>query len=436
LNRILLIARRDYVATVTTKAFLIGLVVAPIMFGGGFLGIALLRSQQDFKERHVAIVDRTGEAASGLVAAAQEKNAREQFDKKSKKQTTPHYDFEIVAPQPDQDAQRLALSERVRHGELFAFIEIGPEALNPPQQGEAHVPCYTNAGTFDEAHGWLEGAINDGLMRARLTEIGVDRSHFNSVLANVNVQKFSLVSLDPKTGQIQQGKKRGDMDDFAVAFGLMLLLGMIVMASSSPMLSSVTEDKAQRIVEMLLGLATPFELMMGKVVAAVGVSLTSSAFYVIGGTLALQGLGMAGFIPFALLPWFYIYLLADVVMLSALAAAFGAGCGSPQEAQQLSILLLSPVLIPFFTATVVIESPHGPLATALSWIPPFTPMLMLVRQAVPGGVTSWQPFVSLLGVVVFVLITVWAAARIFRVAILMQGKSPKLAEMLRWAVRG
>src|ERR1035438_2596346 len=103
----------------------------------------------------------------------------------------------------------------------------------------------------------------------------------------------------------------------------MMLLGKLVLVGSPPMLPGVTEDKAQRIVEMLLGLATPFELMMGKVLAAVGISLTSSAFYVIGGTLALQGMGMIGMVPFALLPWFYIYLVADVVMLCAFAAALG-----------------------------------------------------------------------------------------------------------------
>ena len=94
----------------------------------------------------------------------------------------------------------------------------------------------------------------------------------------------------------------------------MLLLGMIVMVGSSPMLSAVTEDKAQRIVEMLLGLATPFELMMGKVLGALGVSLTSSAFYIIGGTLALEGMGIAGMVPFAVFPWFYVYLIADVTL--------------------------------------------------------------------------------------------------------------------------
>ena len=82
---------------------------------------------------------------------------------------------------------------------------------------------------------------------------------------------------------------------------------------------------------MLLGSATPFELMMGKVLSAVGVSLTSSSFYVAGGTLAVSGMGMLGLAPLELLPWFYVYLIADVVMLCALAAALGAAASTPRR---------------------------------------------------------------------------------------------------------
>jgi hypothetical protein len=64
-------------------------------------------------------------------------------------------------------------------------------------------------------------------------------------------------------------------------------------------------------------------------------------------------------------------------------------------------------------------------------------MLMLLRQAMPaGGVPAWQPWVGLLGVLAFTFIMVVAAARIFRVAILVQGKTPKMAELVRWALRG
>ena len=438
MRRILLIARRDYLATIRTKAFIIGLVVAPLLFGGGFLGLALMRSKPDIKDRHIAIIDHTGAAAQVIIEVAQEKNNAEMFEKGSHQQTQPRYVFEVVPPAADALTQRLELSDRVRREQLYAFLEVGARALHPAGQDDSasQVACYTKASGLDDFRQWLGGSVNDGLRRVRLAQLGVERSHFKDILANVKVEPFSLVERDPKTGQIRNATKKNEVAEFAIPFGLMLLLGMIVMVGSSPMLSAVTEDKAQRIVEMLLGLATPFELMMGKVLGALGVSLTSSAFYIIGGTLALEGMGMAGLVPFAMFPWFYVYLVADVTMLCALAAALGAGCSTPQEAQQLAIVLLSPVMIPYFLVSFVMQQPNGAISTALSLFPPFTPMLMFLRQAMPGGVPAWQPWLGVLGTVACTLLAVFAAARIFRVAILLQGKTPKLAELARWAVRG
>ena len=437
MRRILLIAKRDYLATIRTKAFLIGLVVAPLLFGGGFLGMALLKSQPDIKDRHVAVLDRTGKVAAAAIQAATEKSTQELFDKATGKQVKPRYAFEVLPVERDLNLQRLALSDRVRRHELFAFLEIGPEALHPGKDSaSSRIAYYSSAGGIDQTERWLADPFNEGIRKVRLAELGVDRGHFDDVLAKVDVEKLDLVSRDEKTGAIRSAQKASDVSDFGIPFGLMLLLGMIVMVGSAPMLSAVTEDKAQRIVEMLLGLATPFELMMGKVLAAVGVSLTSSAFYIAGGTLALGGMGMAGMVPFGLFPWFYVYLIADVTMLCAFAAALGAACSTPQDAQHLAVVLFAPVLIPYFMFMVVMERPNSFFSAAMSLFPPFTPMLMLLRQALPGGVPAWQPWVSLVGVLAFTLVTVWAAARIFRVAILMQGKPPKVADLVRWAVRG
>ena len=446
LHRIFLIAKRDYLATIRTKAFIIGLVVAPLLFGGGFLGVALMVNKPDIKERRIALVDATGVVAAAVIQAAQERSAKDLFDKTTHRQLQPRYVFETLAPAADPKLQRLELSERIRHEQLFAFVEIGPTVLNgvlqaAPQTADDSKPgpvaTYTNAGGFDEASRWLSTSVNEGIQRVRLVQLGVGPDRLAGVLADVKVDRFGLLSRDPKTGEIHDAGKKNEVAEFAVPFGIMLLLGMIVMVGSSPMLSAVTEDKAQRLVEMLLGLVTPFELMMGKVLGALGTSLTSSAFYIIGGTLALYGMGLSGMVPFAVFPWFYVYLIADVVFLCSFAAALGAGCGSPQDAQQLAILLLAPIMIPYFLITFVIQQPNGAISTGLSLFPPFTPMLMLLRQAMPsGGVPAWQPWVGLAGVLVFTLIMVVAAARIFRVAILMQGKNAKMADLVRWAVRG
>jgi len=449
LRRILLIAKRDYLMSIRNKTFIISLIMAPVLFGGGFLGIALMKAKPDIADRHVAILDHTGQVAALIIQAAQEKNTKELFNKKTGKQEAPRYFFETVAADaPSPDAQRLLLSDRVRRGELFAFLEIGANALHPGEEVEGQDPAsrekaaarrvafYSNSSTLGDVRYWLADAADTGLRRARLLQIGVDQKHFRDLLGSIPVEPMSLVVKDEETGKIGAAVKKNEAADFGVPFTVMALLGMIVMMGASPMLSSVAEDKGNRVFEMLLGSATPFELMMGKVLAAMGRSITSSIFYVAGGTFVLYGLAIGGLVPLSLYPWFYIYLLADLLLLCALAAALGAACGSPQDAQHLAIILIAPVLIPYFLFMPVMIQPNGGMATALSLFPLFTPMLMLLRQALPQGVPAWQPWVGLAGTLATTLALTWAAARIFRVAILLQGKTPKAADLVRWAVRG
>jgi ABC-2 type transport system permease protein len=446
MNRTLLVARRDYLAAVRSKPFLFGLILAPILACSGFLIVGLMKAKPDVQPRRIVIVDRTGVAAAAIAEVATEKNKKEMYDKKTGKQLTPRYDLETVAPdEADPNAQRLELSDRVRRGEIFAFLEVGRDAVHPPKSKDdaddkapesSRVNYYSNAGGIDQTRMWISGPVSDGLRRVRLAQLGVDRSQFAGVLAPVTVQTMSLIRRDENTGQIVKGRKKSEMEGFVVPYVLMMLLMLIVLASSGPMLGGVAEDKMQRVYEMLLSSATPFELIMGKVAAAVAVSLTSSVVYVAGGLVVLKAMEMSGLAPPALVVWFVVYVVADVMVICALAAALGAACASPNDAQHLAILLFTPVLLPMFFLMVVMQQPNGALSTALSLLPPFTPMLMVMRQAMPGGVPAWQPWVGLAGVALWTWAMTWAAARIFRVAILMQGKTASYADLFRWALRG
>lgn len=295
------------------------------------------------------------------------------------------------------------------------------------------VAYYTNAGGIDTTRNWLREPLSRAVRSVQLTQLGVEGSHFADLLAPVSIDPLSLLARDARTGALQQAKKKDEIADFAAPFGMVTLLTMIVMVGTAPMLSAVTEDKNQRIFEMLLGLVTPMELMVSRVLAALGRSLTSSAFYILGAVLVLQGMAMMGSVPIHLLGWFIVYLVAYVTMLSSFAAALGAACNSPQDAQNLAVVLVAPVMIPFFVVMRVMTAPSGVMATAMSLFPPFTPMLMLLRQSMPVGVPAWQPWLGLVGIVLWTAGETWVAARIFRVGILMQGQPPKLSEILRWA---
>ncbi len=441
MRKILLIAKRDYLASIRTKAFLFGLLVAPLLFGSGFIGIAIMKGKPDIKERRVALVDRTGVAGAVIVETARHANQDSLYDKVSGRQIMPVYTFEVPAPDGvNPEGQRLELSDRVRAHELFGFIEIGTHAVHPvstdAKSTESDIKWYSNESGVGEGRRWLESRVSDGIRRVRLAQLGVDPARLNETLQAVSLQSMNLPSKDLKSGAISTGGKKDDMAGFVVPFALAILLFMIVMTTSGPMLPAIAEDKMQRVFEMLLASATPFELIAGKILAALGRSLTSSVVYIGIALLSLNAMALIGLAPVELLPWFLVYMVAEVTMLCAMASALGAACGSPQDAQSLAVVLFAPVLIPIMMLTPVIQQPHGTLALVMSLIPPFTPILMMTRQASPGGVPIWQPVVGLAGVAIATVGISWVAARIFRVGILMQGKPPSVGELVRWAIRG
>lgn len=435
MRRILWVARRDYLAVVKTKAFIIGLIVFPIVFGGAGMASVFLRGKGGEQNRRIVILDHTGAAATAVAEAARQRNQDVLVDKDTGLQTNPRYDFAIVpADNTHPEEQLLALCDQLRLGQLHSFIEIPAGALHPKTDPPPAVGYYAASGA-DLAQQWLGQAVNTGLRRARLAELGVPDDRARDVAQTAPFDSMALVARDSRSGAISKPHKRGPAET-VIPIALVMILLVIVMVSVAPVLSTVAEDKLQRVHEMLLAMATPTDLMGGKVLAAVGVSLTSSIFYIIGGFLALETLAAFGFAPLNLLPWFFIYLVAEVTMLCAMGVALGATCGSTQEAQQLAMPLLAPVLIPIFLFGPILQQPSGPMATAVSLFPLFTPIAMLLRQSLPGGVPAWQPWVGLIGILIVVPLLTWAAARIFRIAILFQGQRPNAAQLLRWALRG
>jgi ABC-2 type transport system permease protein len=424
-----------------SKAYIIGLVLVPILIGGSFL-VTSTAMRGNAKDQHVAIIDHTGVVAAAVIQSAEESNRRAAADAPGRIRVMPHLVFEQVQPEADQNAQLVSLSDRIRKGELVLVLDISANALHPPKETPDDaspkdlVRFYSNSSGVDQLGLSLPAAVNDGLRRVRLSQLGIDGARAPDVLRDVAVTSAGLLTKDPVTGKIVGGEKKNPVQAVLVPVFLTVLLLMVVLLGAAPHLGAVAEDKMQRVFEMLLCSASSFELMMGKVLASLATSLTSSIFYIAGGLLALAGMAAFGLAPLNLLPWFFVYLIADVAMLSAWSVALGSACSTPQDAQSLAFVLMVPIMIPMLMLTPVMAQPNGVLATAMSFIPPFTPMVMLLRQAMPGGVPWWQPWLGLVGMIVFAAAVIWAAARIFRIGILSQGKAPKLAELAQWVVRG
>jgi ABC-2 type transport system permease protein len=442
-RRALLIAKRDYLVSVKSKAFLFGLILFPILFGGGMIGIAVMKAKPDLADRHVVLLDRTGKLAQYMVAAAERKNKTDSIDLKTGIQTEAHYIIDPTPVEPgDQNEQRLALCDRVRKHEIFGFLDVAADAIHPleptddKKEARADGGLYSDAGKLDQAEGWLGAVLSEAVRTARLAELGIDPKKAPDAMKGAHIDTMTLVVRDAGTGTIQTPVKQNVTAAFFVPFGTMMLLFMVIMIGAAPMMTSATEDKSNRIVEMLLGIATPMDLMAGKVLAGVARSLTSSVLYVTGATFVLLSMNIAGVAPLAIVPWFYAFLIAQVTMMCAMATSLGAACNTPQEAGNLVMLILAPVMIPLFLMAPIASNPNGAFATVMSLLPPFSPSLMIFRMSMPSSVPAWQPWAGLAGTIIFAMLGIWIASRIFRVAILMQGQPLRMKLLVEWAMKG
>jgi len=437
MRKILRIAKREYKTSVRTKGFIIALVLMPVLMGGSGLAMYLFEGQVDTRDKKVAILDQSGIVADVIMQAAEARNDAEVLDKESGKKVKPAWVFERIEPDlSDPTAQRLALSDRIRNGELHAFLEIGPNVKHPETDWEtARLAYYAKNAALDTVRGWLSSSINIYLRKARLEEAGIEAEKAEAALAWLEVAPLGLVSLDD-AGQIKEAKRSSRAEAILGPIILFFLFFMMIMMGAMPQLQSVMEEKSQRIAEVLLGSIKPFEFMAGKVLGGLAVSMTAASVYVVGGVFIMKRMGLADYVPFHILPWFFAYLVLAIIMFGSILAALGATCNDAKDAQNLTFPAMIPVFIPMFLLMPVIQEPASSFATALSLFPPFTPMLMLLRISAPVGIPMWQPWVGLIGVIIFALLSIWAGGRIFRMAILLQGQPPKLSNILRWAVRG
>lgn len=451
MRKMLVVAVREYQAAVKTKAFIISLVAMPIFMGGSIAVQMLMRNKVDVTEKRVAVVDYSGVIFDALAEASAKRSESEisgnefrdrddgiyKVENGNRRQTRPKYVFERVQPESDNvDDATFQLSERVRSKELFAFVIVGPEVVTPgPDPLRAAVAYHSNSPTFDDIQNWLGGPINQRVQELRFANYKLDADVVRSATMPTGVANLGLVKKDA-AGQIGKAEATNEFANVFLPLSMMLLMFMLIMVGAAPLMNSVLEEKMQRIAEVLLGSISPFQLMMGKLIGMVGVSLTITTIYLIGGYYALNRSGFGALFPTHLLWWFAIYVALAVLMFGALFSAVGAAVTDQREAQSMMTPLMMFVVAPLFVWINVVREPNSTMSLVMSLIPPATPMLMTIRQAVPPGVPLWQPLLGVLLVLLTTVFCVWVSGRIFRVGILMHGKSANLAEMMRWIVRG
>lgn len=428
MQKIFTVASAEFGTLVRSKAFVITLLLMPVIMAGSGLLMRASRETTDTTTRRFGYIDHSGVVGPLLEAAAAERNARAAKEALAR--------FEPVAvPLAGRslDELRLDLSDRVRAKELFAFVEI-PESI-AATDGAGDVRYYSDHPSYNDLPQWLRATVTASVLAKRFSEANVDPALLARLTKPTPVSRLGLFERTAE-GRVREGAEVDPFRAVGVPAVMMVLMYIVVMASAPQLLNSVIEEKMSRISEVLIGSVTPFQLMMGKLLACASVSLLLAAIYVAGGLAMAASYGYADAVTPAMMGWFALYLFMAVLLFGSIFIAIGAACNDLKDSQNMMTPALVFLMVPIFTWAAILRAPDSPLSMALSLFPTATPFLMLLRIALQPGPPMWQVLLSVLLMGATTVGVVWAAGRIFRTGILMQGKSATIGEMIRWVKAG
>ncbi|MBX3227649.1 MAG: ABC transporter permease [Labilithrix sp.] len=445
MRRALLIARRDYLAAVRTRAFIVSLLLMPILSSLA-IGFQVMTAQAERgTTKRYAVVDRTRSFREALEEANTRRTNVEIVDPKTKLLNAPIYGLEFVEPSADEpDAvqqQRLLLSQRHQRGELEGFLDIGPDVLlvaprTGPPDDRRSVRFQSEKAIERDFSTWAGRVINDAVQARRFAAHGLTPEMIREAQTPVRQQFKGATRLDPASGKIADSTDDHRIVSFVLPAILVAMMLMVVVLSAVPAMQGIVEEKQQRIAEVLLGCVTPFEMMLGKLLGVVAVSLTIATVYLGGGYLVAGRFGAASVVSPALIAWFVVFLVLAVLAYGSLFMAVGAAAGDLKETQSLQMPVTFVAVMPILLLGTILREPNGKVALVGSFIPFSSPMLMMARLSTSAEVPFWQPALAAVGVLVTALACVWAAGRIFRVGLLLQGKGVRMSDLVRWVVRG
>lgn len=438
MQKIWAIAVREYRAMVGTKAFMLSIAMMPLLMFGSIIAVNVLKKFNRPEDRKIAVIDQTGRVYAELQNAVEKRNrelgslaaAKEDFGESAAAKLILE-EISIVL----DDQKRLELSNQIRDRKLYAFLEIPAQALANDGGLGARVSFYSEDSGLSEVRGWFQNQLNEIFKNFRLVEAGIDPARVSSASKAVEVRSLGLMQ-QTQSGEIREAEEKDKMSAIFLPMGVMMLMFMVIFLAAQPALESVLEEKSQRIAEVLLGSAHPFQLMLGKLLGTVAGSLTVFGIYFGGGVLLAQNRGWTEMVPFHLVPWFIVFQILGVLFYASVFMAVGSAVTQLKEAQSLLLPVWMVMMVPFFVWFSVVSDPNSTLAVALSFFPPATPSMMVLRLATGQSIPLWQPIAGMIVSLIATLATVFISARIFRAGLLWQGNMPKLSGLLRWALRG
>jgi ABC-2 type transport system permease protein len=454
------IAARDFLATVGTRGFIVGLLVVPVSIA---LVISLsprLFRPRDFQvQGQVAIVDPTGRVTAEL---------RGTLDPRTIAERRRAIARQAMAAVPDEMRQfgsnsgsdeaiqialggipNLTLVERSATADLqqekqwltgeltgedalrpLALVVVSPDAVTPESGRTTYgaYSLYLAAKVGDRVENQIQQSIREAIVDARARTLGLEPGSIDSM---VRVDRVRSVTIT-KEGEQQTISAVSR----ALPFVFVVLLMIGVMMGGQSLLTTTIEEKSNRVIEVLLSAVSPLELMAGKILGQMGVSLAVLGVYVLLGIVLLLSFALVGLLD----PWLVFYLVIFFVItylvMGSLMVAVGSTVNDMHEAQSLVTPIIMLMVVPVMFAAPIAQDPTSRFSIVMSFIPPFNTFAMLLRLASTVPPPGWQVWLSIGVGLVSVLAAVWFAAKVFQIGLLMYGKPPNLATLIRWVRAG
>lgn len=310
---------------------------------------------------------------------------------------------------PDEEAALAALEA----GEIDTYFVISPDYV---ESGEITSVSESFSINSIDSPDLIESALAYNLLSA-------DMGRFERYQAPVNIQEISLAT--------EPVRDEDNALTFFLPYGVTILFYIMIMGSATLLLNSVSKEKENRVIEMLMVSVTPRQLLTGKML---GLGLIGLFQVVVWGGTAFVLLRLSGNtfslppefqLPTEILLWGLVYFVLGFMFYACLMAGLGALVPNIREASQASFVIVLPMMVPLFLISILIEDPNGTLAVVLSLVPMTSPVTMMLRLAAVT-VPTWQLIASVLILVGAVFLAIRAAAGMFRAQTLLSGQEFKL----------
>jgi ABC-2 type transport system permease protein len=408
MHNVWLIAKREYLERVRTKAFFISTILIPVLMGGGIIGSVIMGGKVK-STSHITVVSQDQQLATDLQSELQ--------NGKGSKMTV-----DVISP--GNSETRNTLDAMLEDKQLDGYLWITPSNNTSTRPSFSYTPrSAADIVTKDT----VSSALSTVLMRERLAHQGMVASDVDSLMEPIKVDTT------------QAGKNADTTSSYVATSILFFLMYMVILLYGMNVARSIIEEKTSRVFEVLLATIKPEEMMAGKMIGVGSVGLTQVSIWLATAILLTTTPLLSSFASGSMhvslsatqVIFFVVYFLLGYMLYSSVAAALGAMVNSEQELQQLNMILVMPLAGCFFASTVVATNPNSVFSIIMSLIPFCAPLIMYLRisLAMPP---AWEIALSIALMIATIYAVLWVASRIYRVGILMYGKKPNLPEILRW----